>query len=370
MPKYINKLSNPIFFGNVSFLPNQETQTYDTIDNRAFSIGSVIETFAIVGAVNDQLLIRFNNESAWTTITLTAGAARTAAQIATDINTGYGLTVAVDEGGYIRINAPINNNIISAVYIASTGSTAAVTLGLTVDDVNPISLVAIQAFRLSSNAETYNITSANNTFIFKVNNSRNWITATLTVGATQSAADIAADINLAYEVATGNTDKIALADEPITGSGNVYVKLIAPIYNNYESKLYIKSTGNTSLVVLGFSGDNFEPISQFSYPSLDKTSDLPLYNPIISETILTFAAAGTKHYYLSDADKCKYLQIIRATIGAAFDFSCYIDSTLNTPPVTIKADETFTFNLSNKRVAKLIITAGAAGNLTIRELLG
>jgi len=370
VPKYVNNLSNPVYFNNTVFAPNQEIETYDTLSNRAFIVGTVVETYNI-GAGNQVLLIRFNDETAWTTVTLTNGIARTAAQIATDINTVYGDTVASTESGKVRIDAPIRSNILSAIYIATAGmgSTAAATLGLSTSAVNPVSSVSIQAFKFSTNASTYNITTANNVFIFKVNNNANWITTTLTTGAARTAAEISAEINASYEAATADANKIAFAVDPVTG-GSTYIKLIAPVYNNFQSKLYIKSTGNTALAVLGFSGDNFNPIAESQFPSLIKTSDLPLYNPIISETIVTFAAAGTQHYYLTDPDTCKELQFIRATIAAGSTFTCYLESTSNTPPFTIAADETFGVNLYNCRITKVIITASAAGNLTVRELKG
>jgi len=372
MPKYLNNFSNPVYFGSTVFTPNQEVETYDTLENKAIIIGTVIETYAIGGA-NETLWIRFNEETAWTVVTLTNGAARTAAQIAIDINGAFAPTVVASaEGGKVKIEAPVRSNVLNAIYIATAGmgSTAAATLGLATDAVNPVVCVSLQVFILSQNASPYNITALNNTFVFKTNNIESWITATLTIGAAQTAAQIVADINLAYETATADATKIALAVVPVTIGGAIHVKLLAPLYDNFRSKLYIKSTGNTALTVLGFTGDNFEPISESLYPTLVKTAELPLYNPIISETVLTFAAAGTQYYYFTDPLDCKELQIIRITIGAGFAFTCYIESTSNTPPFTLKADETFGINLMNLQVTKLIITASAAGNLTIRELRG
>ncbi len=373
MPKYVNNAAVPVYFNGTVFVPNQEVETYDTLENRATVVGTVAQNYAIVGAVNDILYIRFNDEIAWTVVTLTAGAARTAAQIVTDINTAYGSVVASVEGGKVRLDAPVVSNVLNSVYngALSAQSTAAnVTLGLPTNPSNPVACASLQAFVISENISTYNITVANNTFIFKVNENSNWITATLTTGAARTAAEIATDINLAYETATADANKVAFAVEPITGSGEIYVKLLAPVYNNYQSKVYIKSTGNTSLTVLGFTGDNFVPVAQSLFPSLIKTSELPLYNPIISEIIITFAAAGTQYFYLTDPDLCRELQLLRVTIAAGFAFTCYIDNVANTPPFTLKADELFCINLQKIRVTRLVITANAAGNLTIRELKG
>jgi len=211
----------------------------------------------------------------------------------------------VDEGGYVRLVAPVNSTL-SAVYIATTGSTAAATLGFVTDDNNPVDLVAMQVFRFSSLAELMILQQLNNTIYFKFNNNPNWITATLTTGTARTAAQIAAELNFAYETATADATKIAFAVEPTTGAG-FHIKLVSPIYNNFESKLYIKSTGNTALADLGFTGHDFNPIVSSLFPSIAKTAELPLYNPIIDEATLVFSAAGTYYYYLTDPDRCKYL---------------------------------------------------------------
>lgn len=370
MPKYVNNYANPVYYNNVTFIPNQEVETYDTLDNRAFIISTLSENYNI-GAANDGLLIRFNSETAWTTIALTNGAARTAAQIAADINAAYGSVVASAEGGRVRIDAPVASNVASSIYIAiaASGSTAAATLGLATDDVNPVASEVLQACVISTLAETYNIAANNNTFIFKVNNWPYWITATLTTGAARTAAQIAYDINYAYETATADANKIAYAVTPVAG-GSTYTKLIAPIYNNIQSKLYIKTTGNTALAILGFTGDNFSPIAESSFPTLVKTAELPLYNPIISETIVTFAGAGTQYYYVVGPETVKELQFIRIGGGAGITFTCYLENLVNTPPFTLLANESFIINLQDYRISRVVIVANMAGNLTIRELEG
>ena len=204
----------------------------------------------------------------------------------------------------------------------------------------------------------------NNTFIFRVNRG-DWITSTLTIGATQSAADIATDINTAYETVTAENTKIASV---ITIDGSDYVKLIAPTYNNFQSKLYIKSTLNTALTVLGFTGDDYEPISKSFYPSLVKTSDLPLYNPMIGETILTFGAAGTQYYYIIDPDNCGEIDLIRVSGGGGIKFTVYLESTANTPSYTLVVLETLGIDLSSVRLSKLVIVSNGIGTITVREL--
>jgi hypothetical protein len=367
VPRYINNFSHPVYFDQTVFIPNQEVETLDVIDNRAFVMSSLNETF-LIGAGNQDLLIRFNNETAWTTVTLTNGAAVTAAQIIADINTAYGATVASDQGGYIRLEAPYNNTS-CAVYIATTGSTAAATLGFTNSDVNPIDLVAMQVYRFNTLVETYNITTANNTFIFKLNADADWTTVTLTTGVARTAAQIAAEINLAYETTNANANKVAFAEEPVVGAG-FHIKLLAPLYNNFESKIYIKSTGNTALAVLGFTGDNFTPIVSSLYPSLSRTNVLPLYNPIISETPIVFPAAGTYYYYLTDPDRCRELSFFRIQGGGGLLLRCYIEELANTPPFTLTTNEILTINLSSVRISRIIIVANVNADLTIRERIG
>jgi hypothetical protein len=363
VPKYINKSSNPVYFGNSVFTPNQEVETLDTLVTRAFIVGTKLEPYNIQVGVNDLLMIKFNEETTWTNITLTDGVAQTAADIAADIEAVYS-GVASDEGGKLRLDTPVVNNVLNSVYVA-TGGTANGTIGLPTNDSNPVSSISLQAFKVSTNSEVFNVTSANNVFIFKVNNYGNWIIATLTIGAAQTAAQIAADINTAYEIATADATKIAFA---VTIDGSIYVKLISPIYNNFQSRLYIKLTHNTALSLLGFSGDNFDPISQSSYPSLIKTSVLPLYNPMISETIITFAAAGEQHYYLVDPDACKSLQLIRVSGGGGIKYTVYLEDITNTPPFTLVVLEAFTVDLTNKRISKLVIVSSGIGTITIREL--
>jgi hypothetical protein len=363
MPRYINNSGNPVYFGNTVFSPNQEVATYDTLDNRAFTVGSILETYDIDVGVNDKLFIKFNNETSWTEITLTNGAAQDAADVVADIEAIYA-DVASVEGGKVRIDAPVVSNVLSAVYIATT-STAAATLGLSADSVNPIEVISMQAFKISANAETYAIVLAtNDTFIFKVNNG-NWITTTLTAGGAQTAAEIVADINISYEVATADANKVAFV---ATIDGSDYVKLIAPVYNNFQSKLYIKSTNNTALTVLGFTGDNIDPIAVSFYPSLIKTSVLPLYNPMIGETVINFAVAGTQHYYLIDPDACKEAQLIRVSGGGGIKFTVYLEDVSNTPPFTLVVLEALNINLENKRISKLVIVSNGIGTITVREL--
>jgi hypothetical protein len=364
VPRYVNKLQFPIYHKNIVFPTNIETATLNVLKTQASVLSTLAGTYTITLGVDDTLLLRFNDEVAWTTVTLTAGAAVTTDDVVTDINTAYGSTIAYNENEYIRIKAPVQNNLVSTIYIATTGTTADTILGFSTDDVNPLDQCCFQVFVISTNSETYNIDATNNTFIFKFNHLVSWITATLTIGTTQTAADIAYDINYAYEELTGDSTKVAFAVTPITG-GNTYIKLVAPIFNNFESKIYIKSTGNTALTVLGFSGNNYSSLIDSKFPGLVKTTVLPLFNPILKEETLTFSGAGTQYFYLTDYTGNKKVSFFRVDTA---NFTVYIEDASNSPPFTLEPDETFNMLLTNN-ITKFIVTADAAGSIFIREFL-
>jgi hypothetical protein len=335
--------------------------------NQVYKVSTNYETYDIIAAPapgnNDVLLIRFNKETAWTTVTLTAGIGRTAAQIATDINTTYGSAVASDSGGLVKIQAPYYGEEVSEIYIATavTGSTAAATLGFTTSDTNPIVSGTKISIINSDNYETYNITNLNNTFIFKFNFEYEWTVATLTIGAARTAQEIVDDLNTAYQQKTSYANKAFSAVEPIAGSGDILIRLTAPKIDNVRSAIYIKETGNTALTVLGFSGNDTQAIVKIDFPVVPVSSSY--YNPILAETEITFAGAGTKYFYLMNPDITTEVQFIRVH----GDYLVYIDSLTNTPPLTINLNETFFLTLPT-RVEKFIIIASAIGHLSIREL--
>ena len=95
---------------------------------------------------------------------------------------------------------------------------------------------------VSTISETFNITSSNDTFIFKLDERTFNYTITLTQGSTQSAQDICDDINDTIN------EIVALVD-----SGSV--KLISPT-RGATSKIYIMATGNTANTILGFTGND------------------------------------------------------------------------------------------------------------------
>ena len=364
MPKYLNTASYPIYFGDAVFPPQTPVETLDVIDNLAFVVGVIGQPYNITTGVNDTLLIRFNNEDTWTTVTLTAGASQTAQDVADDINAAYDSTVAYSEGGHVKLIAPRIYDDFSAVWIGTTGGTANSTVGLFGSDFSPKNLVARQVFINCAQIEPYNITSSNNTFIFKFND-EDWITATLTTGAARTAEEIAADLNDAYFAATGKEIKIAQAVELISGSGEVRVQLLAPVVNNYQSKIYIKETGNTALTVLGFGFNDSIPLIINQYPQLFQLETLPLYNPIISSTEITFSGAGWSVFYTNFAVTVTKYYFTAATAN----FDIYIEDVSNLPPIYIPAGSSFTLEHKVNRINKLLINSSGAGKLTIQELI-
>lgn len=100
---------------------------------------------------------------------------------------------------------------------------------------------------ISTNTETFDITSSNNTFILKLDERTFSYTITLTIGSTQSAQDICDDIN--------NT-----INEIVAYVESGAIKLVSPS-RGLTSKIYIYSTGNTANSVLGFTGDDSNPVA-------------------------------------------------------------------------------------------------------------
>jgi hypothetical protein len=106
------------------------------LDQCADLVGTVAGPFAITAATNDTLTITIDGGSPQT-ITLTAGAARTAAQVVTDINatlTGavaYATQATSPQPSRVRIRTTSTNGATSTVLIGSPTHNAAATLGFT-----------------------------------------------------------------------------------------------------------------------------------------------------------------------------------------------------------------------------------------------
>lgn len=83
-------------------------------------------------------------------INLVGGTNRTASQIAEDINTTYGSTVAENKNDYINLLAPTDDLNLSTVYVKNTGNTANSIFGFMGKDNNPInSAVFPQLLKIS-----------------------------------------------------------------------------------------------------------------------------------------------------------------------------------------------------------------------------
>ena len=97
---------------------------------------------------------------------------------------------------------------------------------------------------------------------------------------------------------------------------------------------------------------------------LDQLHILPLYNPIIAEKKITFGGAGSSTYDLYDPDRTRAIKLFRVTGGP---YTIAIEHVLNVPYLTIENGESNVIVIPN-RITNLIITAAAAGTITIREM--
>lgn len=102
--------------------------TYGSGATASTSSGTVSGPFAVVAGTNDALSISVDGGTAQT-FTLTAGAARTAAQIVTDLSGLTGATASVDSGGHVKIVSSTTGASSSVTFNAVTHDASA-TLGL------------------------------------------------------------------------------------------------------------------------------------------------------------------------------------------------------------------------------------------------
>ena len=170
----INHLTfNISIYGTGLDIVNKRMECFPLIDNEFTYVYDNVDTFGlfeseiqveITCGVSDSVLTRHSStfdttganvlkikvndalpySGAFTTVTLTAGAAVTAATIVTEINTQLSRTVAysyTDDYGNIRVRltppALAGGETVQNVFIGLTGSTCLDILGLTGDDTNP-----------------------------------------------------------------------------------------------------------------------------------------------------------------------------------------------------------------------------------------
>ena len=100
------------------------------VDGNADAIGNVLGTYAITTGANDQLAITIDGGSVQT-VTLNPGVARSAAQVAADINAVLTLATAYVSRGFVRIRTASALGASSSVVIGSPSNNANSTLGLT-----------------------------------------------------------------------------------------------------------------------------------------------------------------------------------------------------------------------------------------------
>lgn len=140
MPRYLNR--SIVSYNGGTVLPqNLITNSLDVAKTNAEVTSIIPETYDITAGLNDILLIKFNDDVVYTSITLTAGVGRTAAQIAADINAVFAGVASADDQLKVKIVAPVMaNKHSSKIFIKHTGSTANATLGFIGYDSNtPIS---------------------------------------------------------------------------------------------------------------------------------------------------------------------------------------------------------------------------------------
>jgi len=103
-------------------------------ENRGVVIGTESENFSVATGVNDALKLKGDGGSSQT-VTLTAGAVRTAAQVASDINDQTTGITASDSGGRVRIQSDTLGSS-SSLEIETVANDAYTTLGLKVETVD------------------------------------------------------------------------------------------------------------------------------------------------------------------------------------------------------------------------------------------
>jgi hypothetical protein len=89
---------------------------------------------------------------------------------------------------------------------------------------------------------------------------------------------------------------------------------------------------------------------------------LPLFNPLISTTTLTFPGAGWTTFYVNEESVS--FEFIRVT---AVSVNIYIEDIHNLPPINLAAGEKISFKKTSD-FSKFIIQSLGAGDMTILEL--
>lgn len=182
-------------------------------------VSSNSETYNIQAGVNDQLQLTIDGVGS--TVTLTAGATQSAANIASDINAVFPGR-ASGAGGVVTITSP------------TTGSTSEITIGAPANNANAT---------LGFTAATVNGLDNNRSLTIKIDGGAN-IVVTLTTGAARTAAQIVADIN----TAAGST--IAFVE------GGTKVRITSPTTGT-SSTVQLVAVSNSAYTTLGFTANTY-----------------------------------------------------------------------------------------------------------------
>jgi len=242
---------------------------------QAVVTGSRAETFNTTGGHN-----LFNLSINWLpeiVITLTAGTARTAAQVVDEINAAlnadpnYGASYAASAsvasiGGlnYVRITAPDvggHSGANSQVVLYRAGGSLALSriFGLAEADspwefegIDAGSMVLpLQAVFISLNHDPYNIPAAPNNQLGISLNGLPMIVVNLTVGAAETAAQMVNDINAALNADPNYGALYSTVASVAVVGGNNYVKLTAPVIEPYlgdNSSIVLYALGTSDIL--------------------------------------------------------------------------------------------------------------------------
>jgi len=231
--------------------------------------GSVAGPFAISTGVNDLLQVKVDGYTS-VAVTLTAGASRTAAQVATDINTAFDaifgtgvLNPARADGDYLELLSPgfAGRGHRSSIELDAATTPAYATLGLVEGDTYGTDSTGPESAELVSRVVgPFAITGeTNDGYSFKVDG-RKEVSGTLTAGAARTAAQIATELNAAFDAVfgAGNVNPFSV----YTDDSGDHLKVTSPGFDGGgpASSIEILAAANDCYETLGFLPSSVSPL--------------------------------------------------------------------------------------------------------------
>jgi len=228
---YYCRVAGPDAYTALFQIPSAETGGTDVA---AVAATALPGPFAITLSTNDTLTITEIDYSSGSyvttvrTITLTAGGARTATQILADITgtagyASFNFTAAIP-GGLLTITDKNKTNQKGFV----VGGNARITLGFDSVEHYGVDVTALPATIAGSQSQPFNISGSNDTLKIVENDLRSGSpavlttrTVTLTHGATQTALQVAADINTAARSGSWNVLAAASGTSVVLSSATI-----------------------------------------------------------------------------------------------------------------------------------------------------